>query len=266
MKQEVWNVIPEIVKLKQEGRLAVITINHPPVNALNQQVMGELELIIDLLAGAASVGAVIITGAGGKAFSAGADISELKKLNRTNGERLSRRGQVIFQKIADFPAPVIAAVNGFALGGGLELALCCDIRVIAKNAKVGFPEVALGIIPGYGGTQRLPRLIAPGKAKELIFSGAMIDAATAYRLGLAEYVVGAGHVLDKAREIASTILKQGPIAVRLAKEAVNRGLAQTLKEGLETEADLFAQLCDTVDQKEGARAFLERRKPQFTGE
>ena len=139
-------------------------------------------------------------------------------------------------------------MNGFALGGGLELALCCDIRVIAENAKVGLPEVTLGIFPGYGGTQRLPRLIAPGKARELIFSGAMIDAATAYRLGLAEYVVGAGEALDKAREIAATILKQGPIAVRLAKQAVNRGLELTLDEGLKLRP-LFAQLCDTADQK-----------------
>jgi enoyl-CoA hydratase len=256
----------ERVELAREERLAVVTINHPPVNALNRQVMEELKSVFDRLAGETTVGAVIVTGAGEKAFVAGADISEFPTLNSANGERLSRSGQLIFQKIADFPAPVIAAVNGFALGGGLELALCCDIRVIAENAKVGLPEVTLGIFPGYGGTQRLPRLIAPGKARELIFSGAMIDAATAYRLGLAEYVVGAGEALDKAREIAATILKQGPIAVRLAKQAVNRGLDQTLEEGLKTEAALFAQLCDTADQKEGARAFLEKRPPQFKGE
>ena len=245
--------------------MAVVTINHPPVNALNRQVMEELKSVFDRLAGETTVGAVIVTGAGEKAFVAGADISEFPTLNSANGERLSRSGQLIFQKIADFPAPVIAAVNGFALGGGLELALCCDIRVIAENAKVGLPEVTLGIFPGYGGTQRLPRLIAPGKARELIFSGAMIDAATAYRLGLAEYVVGVGEALEK-RVKSRHNPEQGPIAVRLAKQAVNRGLDQTLEEGLKTEAALFAQLCDTADQKEGARAFLEKRPPQFKGE
>lgn len=255
----------ELVQLSREERLAVVTINRPPVNALNKQVVDELEEVFDALAAEAGIGAVIVTGSGEKAFVAGADIGEFPSLNSANGERLSRRGQLVFQKIADFPAPVIAAVNGFALGGGLELALVCDIRVVAENARLGLPEVTLGIFPGYGGTQRLPRLIAAGKAKELIFTGEMIDAAEAHRLGIADHLVAAGEAVNRAREIAGKILKRGPVAVRLAKQAVNKGLEQTLAEGLKTEAALFAALCDTEDQKEGARAFLEKRPPVFKG-
>lgn len=255
----------ELVQVTREERLAVVTINHPPVNALNKQVMDALENAFDELAGDPGIGAVIVTGAGEKAFVAGADISEFPTLSSDNGEQLSRRGQLVFQKIEDFPAPVIAAINGFALGGGLELALACDIRVVAENAKVGVPEVTLGIFPGYGGTQRLPRLITAGKAKELIFTGEMIDATEAYRLGIADYVTPAGEAVAKAREVAGKILKRGPVAVRLAKQAVNEGQEQTLAEGLKTEASLFGKLCDTEDQKEGARAFLEKRPPVFKG-
>ncbi|MDW7740547.1 MAG: enoyl-CoA hydratase-related protein [Bacillota bacterium] len=255
----------EYIQLEREDRLAVVTINRPPVNALNQSVLNELEAVFDDLAKDENVGAVIITGAGEKAFVAGADITEFPSLNSANGEKLSRRGQAVFQKIADFPAPVIAAVNGFALGGGMELALACDIRVVAENAKVGLPEVTLGIFPGYAGTQRLPRTISPGKAKELIFTGAMIDGAEAYRIGLADHLTPEGESLNKARELAAKILKVGPIAVRLAKQAVNEGLDKTLGEGQELEAALFARLCDTEDQKEGARAFLEKRPPEFKG-
>ncbi|HOL17079.1 MAG TPA: enoyl-CoA hydratase-related protein [Bacillota bacterium] len=255
----------KLVEVTREERLAVVTINHPPVNALNKQVMDELEQAFQELAEDGSVGAVIVTGAGEKAFVAGADISEFPTLSSANGEKLSRRGQQIFQQIADFPAPVIAAVNGFALGGGLELALACDIRVVAENAKVGLPEVTLGIFPGYGGTQRLPRFIAQGKAKQLIFTGEMIDAAEAYRIGLADQLAAPGEALAKAKELAGKILQRGPVAVRLAKQAINQGLEQTLREGLKMEAYLFGQLCDTEDQKEGARAFLEKRKPEFKG-
>ncbi len=255
----------ELVEVTREERLAVVTINHPPVNALNKQVMDELERVFQELSEDETVGAVIVTGAGEKAFVAGADISEFPSLSSANGEKLSRRGQQIFQQIADFPAPVIAAVNGFALGGGLELALACDIRVVAENAKVGLPEVTLAIFPGYGGTQRLPRIIAQGKAKELIFTGEMIDAAEAYRIGIADHLAAPGEALARAKELAGKILKRGPVAVRLAKQAINQGLEQTLEEGLKMEAYLFGKLCDTEDQKEGARAFLEKRKPVFKG-
>jgi enoyl-CoA hydratase len=255
----------DLVQINREDRLAVVTINRLPVNALNLEVMNSLEAAFDELAADETVGVVIVTGAGEKAFVAGADIGEFPKLNSANGEKLSRRGQLIFQKIADFPTPVIAAVNGFALGGGLELALACDIRVMAENVRVGLPEVTLGIFPGYGGTQRLPRIIPAGKAKELIFTGSVIDAAEAYRTGIADHLTPPGEALNKAREVAKNILKAGPIAVRLAKQAVDRGADQTLVEGQKTEAALFGQLCDTEDQKEGANAFLEKRPPVFKG-
>lgn len=255
----------DLIQVAREDRLAVVTINRPPVNALNQDVLNDLEAAFDELAKDETVGAVIVTGGGDKAFVAGADIAEFPKLNSANGEKLSLRGQQVFQKIADFPAPVIAAVNGFALGGGMELALACDIRVVAENAKVGLPEVTLGIFPGYAGTQRLPRMIAAGKAKELIFTGAMIDATEAYRIGIADHLTPAGEALNKAREVAAKILKAGPVAVRLAKQAVNKGLDQTLDEGQKTEAAFFARLCDTEDQKEGATAFLEKRPAVFKG-
>lgn len=255
----------DFIAVIKEDRLAIVTINHPPVNALNSRVLEALEKSFDELAADKGIGAVVLTGAGEKAFVAGADISEFTTLSSANGEQLSRRGQLIFQKIEDFPAPVIAAVNGFALGGGLELALACDIRVLSENARVGLPEVTLAIFPGYGGTQRLPRTIAPGKARELIFTGEMIPAAEAYRIGLADHLVAPGEALAQARKIAEKILARGPIAVRLAKEAVNRGQGLPVSEGCQIEAQLFGQLCDTEDQKEGAAAFLEKRPPVYTG-
>ncbi len=255
----------DYIAVVKEGRLALVTIDHPPVNALNSRVLEALEKCFDQLAVDGNIGAVVLTGAGEKAFVAGADIGEFTTLTADNGEQLSRRGQLIFQKIEDFPAPVIAAVNGFALGGGLELALACDIRVLAENARVGLPEVTLAIFPGYGGTQRLPRTIAPGKARELIFTGEMIDAAEAYRIGLADHLVAPGEALAQSRKIAEKILKRGPIAVRLAKEAVNRGCGLPVNEGCKVEAQLFGQLCDTEDQKEGAAAFLEKRPPVYKG-
>ena len=255
----------ELVQVIGDGKPAVLIINNPPVNALNARVLEALEKAVQDLSGQGDVGALIITGAGEKAFVAGADISEFPSLKSKEGEALSSRGQRIFQKIAQFPAPVIAAVNGYALGGGLELALACDMRVMAENARVGLPEVTLAVLPGYGGTQRLPRVISPGKAKELIFTGDMIDAAEAYRLGLANCVAPAGESLVKAKEIAATILKRGPVAVRLAKEAINRGLEGTLETGLAIEASLFGKLCDTEDKNEGALAFMEKRPPAFKG-
>ncbi len=255
----------DFIAVIKEDRLAIVTINHPPVNALNSRVLEALEKSFDELAADKDIGAVVLTGAGEKAFVAGADISEFTTLSSTNGEQLSRRGQLIFQKIEDFPAPVIAAVNGFALGGGLELALACDIRVLSENARVGLPEVTLAIFPGYGGTQRLPRTIAPGKARELIFTGEMIPAAEAYRIGLADHLVAPGEALAQARKIAEKILARGPIAVRLAKEAVTRGRGLPVSEGCQIEAQLFGQLCGTEDQREGAAAFLEKRPPVYTG-
>jgi enoyl-CoA hydratase len=255
----------DLIQVTREDRLAIVTINRPPVNALNQEVLDALEAAFAELKKDETVGCVILTGGGEKAFVAGADISEFPKLNKENGETLSRRGQEVFQQIADFPAPVIAAVNGFALGGGMELALACDIRVVAENAMVGLPEVTLGIFPGYAGTQRLPRLITAGKAKELIFTGGMINGAEAYRIGIADHLTVPGESVAKAKEIAAKILKNGPVAIRFAKEAINKGLDQTLEEGQRIEASYFSELCDTEDQKEGAQAFLEKRPPVFKG-
>lgn len=251
------------VQVEKEGKLAVIYLNNPPVNALKDELLDELEDMIGKLYTDSEIGVLIITGGGEKAFVAGADISRFPKFNREIGYGVSDKGQRIFQKIADFPAPVIAAVNGFALGGGLELALACDIRVAAETAKIGLPEVTLAVLPGYGGTQRLPRIISPGKAKELVFTGDLIDAAEAERLGIVQHVCG--DALSKAKEIAGTILKRGPVAVRLAKKAINRGLEVSMEEGQKIEADLFAELCETEDQKEGANAFLEKRKPVYKG-
>lgn len=253
------------VLVNREDKLVIVTINRPPVNALNHEVMSALEEVFKNLKDDNEVGAVILTGSGEKAFVAGADITEFPKLNSKNGEKLSLRGQEVFQVISDFKAPVIAAINGFALGGGLELALACDIRVVAENAKVGLPEVTLGIFPGYAGTQRLPRVIATGKAKEMIFTGDMISAEEAYRIGLADHITPEGQSVEKARQVAAKILKAGPVAVKLAKQAIDKGLDQTLNDGQKTEARLFADLCDTEDQKEGAKAFLEKRPPAFKG-
>ncbi len=254
-----------LIQVERDGKVAVVTINMPPMNPLSSGLLGELEETIDKLAEDKGIGALVITGAGEKAFVAGADITEFPKLNKDNGVKLARRGQLIFQKIAEFPAPVVAAVNGFALGGGMELALACDIRVVAENAKLGLPEVTLGIFPGYGGTQRLPRIIPLGKAMELIFTGDMIDAAEAGKIGIADHVVPAGEALEKAKKIAGTISKRAPIAIREAKRSVLDGLETTFEEGLKIEASKFSLICDTEDQKEGAKAFMEKRKPDFQG-
>jgi len=206
---------------------------------------------------------VIITGAGEKAFVAGADIKEFPELKRVAGETLCLNGQAVFQKIADLKQPVIAAIDGFALGGGLELALACDFRIATPKSQFGLPEVKLGIIPGYGGTQRLPRLIGSGKAKQLIYSGEFLTADDAYRIGLVEEI--AESALEKAKEWAQKILKRGPLAVQAAKQAINQGLETSLQLGLELEARLFGEICETEDKNEGVKAFLERREADFTG-
>lgn len=245
--------------------MAVITIDNPPVNALSRAVMNGLNNVLDELSKDATVLVVIITGAGEKAFVAGADIKQFPHLTPQSGYDLVRAGQVIFDKIETLELPVIAAVNGFALGGGCELAMACDIRVASENAKFGQPEVNLGIIPGYGGTQRLPRLVGAGKAKELIFSGDIIDAREAYRIGLVDVLVPSGEALSRALALAEKMKEKAPLAIRAAKKAVNQGLEQTLALGLELEARLFSELCATEDQKEGARAFLAKEKPKFQG-
>lgn len=249
------------VSFSQEGKIGVITIQSPPVNALEKQVLDELNDIADRIPH--DVDVVIIHGDGGKAFVAGADIKDFPELKRENGIELVKKGQAIFQKIADLDQPVIAAIDGFALGGGLELALACDIRIASANSQVGFPEVKLGILPGYGGTQRLPRLIGPGKAKQIIFSGEFLSAEEAKAVGILEEVTE-GSALDKAKELAKTIAKRAPLGVRKAKKAIDEGLDTTLEQGLHIEALAFGELCETKDKNEGVAAFFEKREPNFS--
>lgn len=255
----------QFVKLTFENRTAVITIDNPSVNALSRQIMDELDRALEELVPNSDVQAVIITGAGDKAFVAGADIQQFLSLTEETGYDLVRTGQKIFNKIEALQLPVIAAINGFALGGGCELAMACDIRIAGENAKLGQPEVNLGIIPGYGGTQRLPRLVGAGKAKELIFTGDVIDAREAYRIGLVDILVPTGEALACAMTTAAKIQEKGPLAVRAAKKAVNLGLDRPIEDALELEALLFKELCATEDQKLGAKAFLDKKRAQFQG-
>lgn len=253
------------VRLEFEGGVAVVTLHNPPVNALNAALLEQLDKVLDELGQQDELRAVIITGAGEKAFVAGADIKQFPELKEESGKALSEYGQKVIHNISRLRKPVICAVNGFALGGGCEVALACDIRIAAMNAKFGLPEVGLGIIPGYGGTQRLARLVGAGKAKELIFSGEAISAEEAYRIGLADSLAPVGEAVQAAKKLANTIAARGPIAVEKAKEAIDRGLEMSLEEGLKLEAELFGQLCTTEDKNEGAKAFLEKRPPSFQG-
>jgi len=249
----------------KEG-IAYVTINRPKVlNALNDQVISELEQVFTSIKEDDQVKAVILTGAGEKAFVAGADITQLVDLNTLQGKNFARKGQEVFCLIESLGKPVIAAVNGFALGGGCELAMSCTLRIASTKAKLGQPEVNLGIIPGYGGTQRLSRLVGKGRAMELLITGRMVDAQEAYQMGLVNKVVEPEELMEEAEKLAKTIMSKGPIAVKLAMEAVNRGLEVSLEEGLRIEADLFGLSCSTEDKVEGTKAFLEKRKPSFQG-
>ncbi|HEY9449358.1 MAG TPA: enoyl-CoA hydratase-related protein [Gemmatimonadaceae bacterium] len=247
-------------------RVATITINRPDkLNALNDETITELGEAITLAERRDDIGGVILTGAGSKAFVAGADIAELARQGPLDGRERSSRGQEIFSRFESLPKPVIAAVNGFALGGGCELAMACHVRIAADTAKFGQPEVKLGIGPGYGGTQRLPRLVGKGRALQLILTGEMIDAQEAYRIGLVNRVVPGPELLPEAERMLRKILAQGPIAVALCIEAVNRGLESTLEEGLTLESNHFGLLASTDDMREGMAAFLEKRAARFTG-
>lgn len=254
------------ITLDQHGALAVLTINRPKaLNALDTATFGEITQALDLIADHAEIGALIITGAGDRAFVAGADISELAQLDGVYaGRELSLSGQDVMTQISNLPIPVIAAIDGFALGGGFELALACDIRIASEKSKFGLPEVGLGVIPGFGGTQRLPRLIGAGRALDLLLTGRQVAAAEAYSMGLVNYL--ADEPLSKAREVAEQTLKHGPIALSLVKEAVRRGLDTSLDAGCEIEADLFGMAVATQDFKEGTAAFLAKRRPEFKGE
>jgi enoyl-CoA hydratase len=246
--------------------LAVITIDRPKVlNALNLISMTELEQAFLDLRQNPSIRAVLLTGAGEKSFVAGADIKELASLSPLEGEQVAARGQRIFHLIENCGKPVIACINGFALGGGCELALACTLRIASSNARLGQPEVKIGIIPGYGGTQRLPRLIGKGAALKMILTGEPITAAEALRIGLVDEVVEPDQLLPRAEQIAQTIAGMAPIAIRDSIRAVNSGYDLPLASGLELEASLFGLACSTSDKVEGTRAFLEKRAPVWTG-
>jgi enoyl-CoA hydratase len=254
------------IKLEKEGAVAIVTIDRPKVlNALNAETISELHRCFDSIAVDNSVLCVILTGGGEKSFVAGADIAELARLDVQGGQALCDRGQGLLFKIENLPQPVIAAVNGFALGGGCEIALACDIRLASDNARIGQPEVSLGIIPGYGGTQRLPRLVGRGKAKQMILTGDHVSAAEAYRIGLMDEVYPAAELLAKAKEMAQKIASKGTLAVRAAKRAINVGLDTDLKSGCQYEGSLFAGICASEDKAEGTKAFLDKRKAEFLG-
>lgn len=245
--------------------IAVLTLNRPEkLNALNHETLRELKQAFETLRDDENIFIVIVTGSGEKAFVAGADISEINKLNMLDGKKFTEFGQSVFSMIEKFDKPVIAAVNGFALGGGCELALSCHIRIASENAKFGQPEVNLGIIPGYGGTQRLTRLINSGRAAEMILTADLIDATEAFRIGLVNKVYPQSELQSKAFEMASKIASKGQQAIRIALKAIKIVDEVSSHEGQSIEATLFALCCGTEDFKEGTQAFLEKRKPSFT--
>jgi enoyl-CoA hydratase len=253
------NILYEI-----KNNICTVTINRPDkLNALNSETIDELESVFDSIKENPEVFIVIITGSGEKAFVAGADISELNKLDVLSAKDFSEKGNRVFRKIEDLGKPVIAAVNGFALGGGCELALACHIRIANENAKFGQPEVNLGIIPGYGGTQRLARVVNSARALEMILTGDMVSAEEALRIGLVNKIFPQAELINKTSELAGKIAAKGQQAIRMALKAVNATNNLSLVNGLHYEASLFALVCGTEDFKEGTAAFLEKRKPQF---
>lgn len=246
--------------------IARITVNRPDkLNALNDAVIAELGTAIDRVGQDAEIKGVILTGAGSKAFVAGADIAELSRQGPFDGKARALVGQGVFRRIERSGKPVIAAVNGFALGGGCELAMACHVRIASESAKFGQPEAKLGIAPGYGGSVRLPRLVGKGRALEMLLTGQMIDAAEAYRIGLVNRVVPGDRLLEESEKLLRTMLENGPLALRVCIEAVDSALQTTLDEGLLLEANYFGLLASTEDMREGMAAFLEKRKAQFKG-
>ena len=249
----------------QDG-VALVTVNRPEkLNPLNIETIDALEACFRDIGADEAVKAVILTGAGEKAFVAGADINQVSGLSAMEGRDWGLRGQQVFSRIENLPKPVIAAINGYALGGGLELAMACHIRIASENAKLGQPEVKLGIVPGYGGTQRLPRLVGKGRALEMILTGDPIPAGEACRIGLVNRVVPVDQLLTTARELAVRIIGNGPLAVALCLQAVHRGMEMPLDAALQWEASQFGLSCATEDIREGTRAFLEKRKAEFKG-
>jgi enoyl-CoA hydratase len=246
--------------------IATITVNRPDkLNALNAATIDELHAAFREADGDGDVRAIILTGAGAKAFVAGADIGELATMGPLNGVRVSRQGQDAFRFLEVMRKPVVAAVNGFALGGGLELALACHLRIASAKAKFGLPEVKLGIIPGYGGTIRLPRLVGRGRALEMILTGDMIDAAEAHRIGLVNRVAEPEQLIEETRALVGRIVANGPVALAMVIESVDHAATSSTENGLRFESDLFGLLASTEDMREGMQAFLEKRSPTFSG-
>ena len=252
------------VLLEKKGHIAVATINRPKaLNALNSQVLEDIDQLVEQVKADDEIRALVITGSGEKAFVAGADIGEMSTLTKAEGEAFGKKGNDVFRKLETLPIPTIAAVNGFALGGGCELAMCCDIILASEKAKFGQPEVGLGITPGFSGTQRLPRRVGIAKAKELIFSGRMIEADEAKEIGLVNVVYAPEALMDGALEMAKSFAKNAPIAVKYAKACIDRGMQMDIDGGIACENELFAMCFATADQKEGMGAFLEKRTAAF---
>ena len=254
------------VRYERRDRIAWLRINRPEkLNALDRLTMEELDRGVAAAREDGEVGALIVTGMGEKAFVAGADVGELAQKTPVEGVAYARAGQAVLTRLETLGKPSVAAINGFALGGGLELALACTLRIASETARLGQPETTLGIIPGYGGTQRLSRLVGRGRALEMILTGEAIDAREAHRIGLVHRVVPAADLESAAEALVRTLLSRGPLALRYALQAVHEGLEMTLAEGLALEAALFGLTCATEDMREGTRAFLEKRKPVFRG-
>ena len=250
----------EFITYEVEGQIGIITINRPKaLNALNSVVLDELDKTLDAVDQEA-IRCLILTGAGEKSFVAGADIGEMSTLTKAEGEAFGKKGNDVFRKLETFPIPVIAAVNGFALGGGCEISMSCDIRICSENAVFGQPEVGLGITPGFGGTQRLARIVGTGKAKEMIYGARNIKAEEAYRIGLVNNVYPVEELMPAAKKLASTIARNAPIAVRNCKRAINEGIQVDMDQAIVIEEKLFGSCFETCDQKEGMNAFLEKRK------
>lgn len=257
----------EYIRIERDEELAVVVVDRQAkMNALNPDVVRELGEAFDSVREDDAVRGVILTGAGEKAFIAGADIGELAKMEPLSGVEVSRQGQDVFAAIEGFPKPVLAAVGGYALGGGCELALACHLRIASENARFGLPEVGLGIIPGYGGTIRLARIVGLGRALEMILTGEMVGAEKAEAMGLVSAVVSRDELLEKAKELMRKVTANGPVALRMALESVYRALDTSSREAEDFESSLFGLLASTSDMKEGMHAFLEKRKPEFEGE
>lgn len=251
--------------LEKEEHLAIVTINRPKaLNALNSETLKDLDVVLENLENDSNIYCVILTGSGEKAFVAGADIAEMKDLSEEEGKEFGLLGNKIFRRLEKLDKPVIAAISGFALGGGCELAMACDIRIASEKARFAQPEAGLGITPGFGGTQRLSRLVGEGKAKELIYTCSMIKADEALRIGLVNKVVELENLMDEAKKMANSIIANAPIAVKLCKDAINKGMQVDIDSAIEIEAIDFGKCFSTEDQKEGMNAFIEKRAKNFS--